>query len=98
MAYARFRQVHYGCALNNNTANTLTFENVRNTAFEIDKGRIIMNTILFGNWKVFRFDKCDAMSIAVVVDIFQLFENFRALFAIVYILLPHEFIRNYVKY
>lgn len=60
-----------------------TFKHIWNAALEINQCRIVVDTVLFGHRKILGLDKRDAMSITIIVDVLQLFENFSAMFTIV---------------
>lgn len=61
----------------------LTFKYIWDATFKIDKGRKIMYTELFGNGEISGLNKSDAMSITIIVNVFQFFESFGALRAII---------------
>lgn len=57
-----------------------TFKNIRNATLKIDKGRIIVYTVVVSHRKILGFHECYSMFIAVIVDILQFLQDLCALF------------------
>lgn len=59
-----------------------SFVNIREVGFKINQNGIFANSILLSNREILSLHECNLMSVAIVVNIFQLVKNSTTLFTI----------------